>query len=78
MMGLENRFQVDKLGYSRKGRSTISHEEELEKKVIKYSAQNSKYYQRIKKEKNDIEAEQYEFTHTRKGVEHKIKLYRLN
>ena len=77
-MDLENRFQVDKLGYLRKGRSSISHEEELEKRVIKYSAKDSKYYQRRKKEKNDIEAEQYEFTHTRKGEEHKITLYRLN
>ena len=77
-MDLENRFQVDKLGYSRKGRSTISHEEELERRVINYSAKDSKYYQRRKKEKNDIEAEQYEFTHTRKGEEHKITLYRLN
>ena len=33
-MDLENRFQVDKLGYSRKGSSPIVHEEELEKRII--------------------------------------------
>jgi len=41
-------------------------------------AKKQEYYQRRKKEKNDIEAEQYEFTHTRKGEEHKLTLYRLN
>ena len=54
-------------------------EEINQKIVIKYSAKDSKYYNwNYLKEKNDIESEQYEFTHTRKGVEHKIKLYRLN
>jgi len=53
-------------------------EEINQKRVIKkYYAKDSKYYQR-REEKNDIEAEQYEFTHTRKGKEHKITLYRLN
>ena len=54
-------------------------EEINQKRVIKYSAKDSKHYKgSYLKEKNDIESEQYEFTHTRKGVEHKIKLYRLN
>ena len=55
-------------------------EEINHKRVIKkYSAKDSKHYNwNYLKEKNDIESEQYEFTHTRKGVEHKIKLYRLN
>ena len=54
-------------------------EEINQKRVIKYSAKDSKHYNwNYLKEKNDIESEQYEFTHTRKGVEHKIKLYRLN
>ena len=55
--------------------------EEINKKRVikKYYAQDSKHYNwNYLKEKNDIESEQYEFTHTRKGVEHKIKLYRLN
>ena len=55
-------------------------EEINQKRVIKkYSAKDSKYYNwNYLKKKNDIEPEQYEFTHTRKGEEHKIKLYRLN
>ena len=55
-------------------------EEINQKRVIKkYSAKDSTHYNwNYLKEKNDIESEQYEFTHTRKGVEHKIKLYRLN
>ena len=32
LMDLENRFQTDKLGCSRKGSSPIDHEEELEKR----------------------------------------------
>ena len=57
----------------------INLEENVKEGVIKYSAKDSKHYNwNYLKEKNDIEAEQYEFTHTRKGVEHKIKLYRLN
>ena len=56
----------------------INLEEKVKEGVIKYSAKDSKHYQRRIKEKNYIEAEQYEFTHTRKGEEHKIKLYRLN
>ena len=32
-MDLENRFQTDKLGCSRKGSSPIDHEEELEKRI---------------------------------------------
>ena len=55
-------------------------EEINQKRVIKkYYAQDSKHYNwNYLKEKNDIESEQYEFTHIRKGEEHKIKLYRLN
>ena len=57
----------------------IKLEDTVKEGIIKYSAKDSKYYNcNYLKEKNDIEAEQYEFTHTRKGEEHKIKLYRLN
>ena len=46
----------------------------MKEKVKQY---NKEYYQRRKKEKNDKE-NLYQFTHTRKGEEHKITLYGLN
>ena len=60
---------------------TEQEKEEINKKRVskKYYAQDSKHYNwDYLKEKKEMESEQYEFTHTRKGVEHKIKLYRLN
>ena len=40
-------------------------------------AKRKEYYRRRKKEKNDKE-NLYQFTHTRKGKEHKLTLYRLD